>query len=49
MLFILCATGNDMNETYTLGYDRPGNCVPLYCYRLPCWTDVACEDEEEEW
>lgn len=26
---------------YTLGYDRPGNCVPYRCYRLPWRTDAA--------
>lgn len=26
---------------YTLGYDRPGNCVPYRCYRLPLRTDAA--------
>lgn len=25
---------------YTLGYDRPGNCVPYRCYRLPWRTDA---------
>jgi hypothetical protein len=26
---------------YTLGYDRPGNCVPYRCYRLPWRTDAV--------
>jgi HEAT repeat protein len=21
---------------YTLGYERPNNCIPLFCYRTPC-------------
>jgi HEAT repeat protein len=21
---------------YTLGYDRPNNCMPMYCYHMPC-------------
>jgi len=26
---------------HTLGYDRPGNCVPYRCYRLPWRSDAA--------
>ena len=26
---------------YTLGYDRPGNCVPYRCYRLPWRPEAA--------
>jgi hypothetical protein len=38
---------------YTLGYDRPGNCVPLRWYCLPCpsWRHHCVEDSmdvEEE-
>jgi len=36
---------------YTLGYERPGNCAPVNCYRpqlLPMPTGDGCDEPEDE-